>query len=97
MTVIHASEVNYVILTADQFANDYASYANETSSGNPPEGPVLVLYDDEELPIAMIEGTNNAMLAELVSDINDYAKRVADPGAIEAKVGASQTVLPDRG
>lgn len=88
--IIHASEVNYVILTAEQFATDYPQHL--TVAGKAPENAVLVLHDDEELPAAFIEGTP-AMLAELVADIADYAKSIADPGEVVPKVGASQTVL----
>lgn len=89
-SVIHASEVNYVILTAEQFATDYPQHL--TVLGQAPENSVLVLTDDEDGVVAMIEGTP-AMLAELTGDLSDYAKVVVDPGEIVPKVGQSQTVL----
>lgn len=90
ITIIHASEVNYVILTAEQFVTDYPQYL--TVAGMAPENSVLVLHDDEEGVVAMIEG-NPAMLSELIGDIGDYTKANADPGAVEPKVGPSSTVL----
>lgn len=92
--MIHASEVNYVILTAEQFGNDYPQYITAVSGKS--QGPVLVLTDDEDGVVALIEGDNAAMLAELVNDINDYAKANADPGEVVAAVGRSSTVLPGR-
>lgn len=91
MTIIQAAETNYVILTAEQFVNDYPRAITQTV-----EGPVLVITDDDDKFVLGIEGENLAMLAELVSDISDYASDTADPGAVVAAVGRSSTVLGER-
>lgn len=88
MNFIHASEVNYVILTAEQFANDFP--------GCHSDGPVLAITSDDNELVTVIVGDNVAMLAELTGDIAEYAKSIADPGGVEAKVGPSHTVVPSQ-
>lgn len=92
--IVHATETNYVILTAEQFYNDFGTSLADHDT--PPTGPVLVLTNDEGGLIAAVEGDNLAMIAELVGDLNDYAKAAADPGEVVAAVGRSSTVLPGR-
>lgn len=87
MQFVHAAETNYVVLTADQFANDFP--------GSFAEGPVLAITNDDGELITAIVGDNKAMLAELLSDIAEYTKVEADPGKVEPKVGSSKTVLAD--
>lgn len=89
---LHASEVNYNILTGGQFVNDYPDAATAQIADS---DKVLVLTDDEDQPLFVIVGDNAPMLAELTADIAEYAAQVADPGAVLAKVGPSSTVVAE--
>lgn len=78
---------NYVILTDEQFVNDYPGEAVPAEYTR-----VLVFHDDDDELIAALWGSGNDF-ATFTADLAKYAASQADPGAVEPKVGRNVTEL----
>jgi hypothetical protein len=80
-------EANYVILTREQFANDYPD--NDFSGEY---DRVLVIHNDDAVLVAALWGSGNDF-ATFTADLAKYAASQADPGTVEPKVGRNVTEL----
>lgn len=87
MSNINIINVNYVILTRDQFATDYPKEWLPSDGGH-----VLALHDDDDKLLVAIWGSGK-YFAAFTADLAKYAASQADPGVIEAKVGRNVTEL----
>jgi hypothetical protein len=83
------NDANFVILTREQFINDYPDAPVPLASDG---RRVLVLHDDEDELIVALWG----FMPELQSyteELASYVRGAADPGPVEPKVGPNHTEL----